>query len=461
MYEKLNNLLVLLCRTISTRKLYFTDHPKVKAFSKDFVRQLRAFFDETGLERLFVGIIDGNLIFEGRNLVGPSIVGRQLINFADKLQCGGFSFNQNTTAEEFKALLDLTSELIQPVSSITEARELLVAKNIFNIEIAHHYIDPSGPMAREDQAVWHGQDSGNFLQSPTLIYQALFDAVEEAHGNVLLGNEIDIDNTRSVSEYMLHFFRTQFADLMQHVYYPDYESYTVGHSVRVSAIAVFLANSFKWHEDVLISLATAALLHDVGKSKIDDEILYKPGRLSSEEFSIMMDHSRKGAEILMEQKNVSSLDVAAAWGHHIRHDGGGYPEKPEWAVRHPIISLLQICDAFEALTASRPYKPPLSPHMAYSIMLQDKGGFHPTLLASFIAAIGIYPPGNIIRLSDGSKGLVLGVGSAIERPRLRVTHEPHGAELSPEDQYLIDLEEGKNTHLYVEELLIPGVAGSA
>ncbi len=453
MYDKLNNLLILLCRTISTRKLYFGEHPKVEILITDFMKELKEFCNENEIDKLFIGIIDNNLVFEGRNLVGPSIVGRQLINFAAKLRCGGISFSSQTAEAEFKAFLNLTLDLDAPTENIQEARELLVSKDIYNIEIAHQYVGPSGPMTRDQQTAWHGQDSGDFIHSPTLIYQALFDAVAQAHGDVLSGNDIDIDNTRSVSEYMLHFTQTRFSDMMQHVHYPDYDSYTVGHSVRVAALAVFLAHSFNWSEEVLLSIGTAGLLHDVGKSKIPDEILYKPGKLNKEEFAVMMAHSQMGAEILMAQRNTTPLDIAAAWGHHIRHDGSGYPKQPAWASRHPITSLLQICDAFEALTAARPYKPPLSPHMAFSIMLSDKGGFHPALLASFISAVGLYPAGNAVILSDGSKGIVSTVGTRIDRPRIQLTHDSRGDEIPAEDQQLINLAAGEHKELFVAELL--------
>lgn len=457
MYDKLNNLLILLCRTISTRKLYFTEHPKVKELSTECIKQLRHFCHEARLEKLFIGIVDANLIFEGKNLVGPSIVGRQLVLFAEKLHCGGFSFGDSTSIQEFNAFLDLTIELKKPTDSLKVSRELLLKKNIQNIEIAQHYHKPSGPMTRDQESIWHGQDSASSLQSPTLIYQALFDTVAQAYGDVASGNDIDIDNTRSVSEYMLHFFtRAHFADLMQNIHYPDYDSYTVGHSVRVAALAVFIGHAFNWSEDTLLAVGAAGLLHDIGKCRTPDEILFKPGRLSKEEFRAIMDHSRVGAEILLAQKNSTPLDIAFAWGHHIRNDGSGYPEQPKWAVRHPFTSLLQICDVFEALTAVRPYKPILTPHMAYGIMLTDRGGFHPALLASFISAIGLYPPGNQVKISNGVEGIVTTVGETIDRPQVRITRDQDGNNLPQDDQYILNLSAPKNRAYYVEELMLTG-----
>ena len=450
MLEKLNTILLLLCRSISTRKLYFSNHPKVMEFSRDFMVSLEDFCKETGRNKLFIGVVKGELVFEGKLLVGPSIVGRQLVDFAGRLHCGGFSFSHLMTAAEFSELLSLTAELNQPVADLDQARELLQSRGITNIEIARYYMGHSD--IDDTKEAWQGQDTGEVLQSPTLVYQALFDAVSRAHANVASGNDIDIEKTKNVSEYLLHFTKTRFSDVMQYVHYPDYDSYTVGHSVRVATLAVFAAWAFGWNKELLLALGTAGLLHDLGKGKMPHEILFKKGRLTNEEMDVVKTHPRIGAEILLAQKHTTPLDIAAAWGHHIRQDGGGYPEQAPWMVRHPIIALLQICDVFEALTAARPYKAQISPQAAFGIMLDDIAAFQPSLLASFINVVGIYPPGNTVVLSDGSRGTVASVGPLIDRPTIEITHDSLGREVSPGDSLQIDLSAEHYRHLSVVEL---------
>ncbi|MDR3630966.1 MAG: HD domain-containing protein [Desulfocapsaceae bacterium] len=452
MIEKLNTILLILCRSISTRKLYFPSHPKVMEFSREFMTSLEDFCRESESKRLFVGVVKGELVYEGKILVGPSIIGRQLIDFADRLHCGGFSFSRQVTEREFGELLNLTSELTQPVAGLGEARELLRSRGITNIEIAGYYIGSSDP--EDEQEAWRGQDTGEVLQSPTLVYQALFDAVSRAHTSVASGDDIDVDRARSVSEYLLHFTKTRFSDVMQYVHYPDYDSYTVGHSVRVATLAVFVAWAFGWNRDLLLALGTAGLLHDVGKGMMPQEILFKKGRLTDEEMGVIKSHPRLGAEILLAQKHTTPLDIAAAWGHHIRHDGGGYPPQAPWMVRHPIIALLQICDVFEALTAARPYKVQLTPSDAFGIMMADLSAFQPSLLASFIHVIGIYPPGNTVVLSDGSRGNVAWVGAQIDRPTVEITHDPSGRELLSNEPLQVDLSSERYRHLSVVELLV-------
>jgi HD-GYP domain-containing protein (c-di-GMP phosphodiesterase class II) len=452
MLDKLNSILLILCRSISTRKIYFPQHPKVVEFSRDFLAALEDFCKESGRDKLFVGVVKGELVFEGKILVGPSIVGRQLIDFAGRLHCGGFSFSRLMTAAEFTELLNLTAELNQPVADLNQARELLQSRGIINIEIARHYVGQSD--LGDNRDAWQGQDTGEVLQSPTLVYQALFDAVSKAHENVAGDHDIDIDRTRSVSEYLLHFTKTRFSDVMQFVHYPDYDSYTVGHSVRVATLAVFAAWAFGWGKELLLALGTAGLLHDVGKGKMPYEILFKKGRLTEEEMAVVKAHPRIGAEILLAQKHTTPLDIAAAWGHHVRQDGNGYPEQSPWMVRHQIVALLQICDVFEALTAARPYKPQLSPHAAFGIMLEDVAAFQPALLASFIGAVGIYPPGNAVVLSDGSHGTVASVGPLIHRPVIEITRDASGRELSPDNMMQVDLSAEKNSRLSVVDILL-------
>ena len=291
-------------------------------------------------------------------------------------KCSGvavFRFTRDLIVADITGFMDLTDGLKSPLNSLQEARELFKQQGIQSITLAGHYNDQLGIGTPDNKRPWEGQEMSGFLQSPALIYQALFDVVTRAHGDAAFNRELDIDSARSVSEFLLRFTQSNFADVMQYIHYPDFDSYTIGHSVRVSSIAVYLGMKMNWPEENILAMGTAAILHDIGKSKIPSEILYKKGTLTNEEFRLIQDHPRVGSELLLAQKDSSPLDIAAAWGHHLRYDGKGYPAKPVWAVRSPAIALLQICDIFEALTAIRPYKQAMDPQHAFSIMTTDSG----------------------------------------------------------------------------------------
>lgn len=453
--QLLNDLLMLLCRSISNRRLYFADHPKVQEYSTNFLQLLTQFFQKTDKQDLFIGIIDGDFIYEGKKMVGPSVVGKQFTIITEMLRCGGITFTSEITKTEILRFLNLTANIHEPVKSIADARELLIEYGIESIKVAHSYEDNATLALAENKGAWQGKDMAGLLESPTLVYQALFDMVAKAHSSAAIDNTLDLDNARAVSEFMLQFIHSNFSDIMQHIHYPDYDSYTIGHSVRVAALAVYAGTCFGWDNKFLLDVGTAALLHDVGKSKISNDILYKHGSLIPEERQLMQHHCRIGAEILLNQENSTPLDLAAAWGHHLRYDGKGYPEQPAWVPHHPVTALLHICDVFEALTAVRPYKAAMTPHHAFAIMLRDKGAYHPALLSSFIKIVGLYPPGTIVQLSDNSTAMVIKAGKAVDKPKVRIIKNSvaHDMEESG-DNHEVDLYAQDTPHLKVKKLLL-------
>lgn len=454
MVDIVNKIIMLLSKGMANRKLYFSDHPRVDSYATDLVDLVNEYFYTTSSDELYIGIIDGFFVFEGKRVFGPSVTGKQLIQLAQILHCGGFGLQRGVGIADIKKFFDITALKVIPVKKIEDARTLFQTYGITTIRIGDPYTDTSMGGGGARGKTWKGQAIGGGLQSPTLLYQELYDFVSKAYGDAAAGGDVSVEQAQSVSEFMLKFIQTNFADVMQYVHYPDYDSYTVGHSVRVASLAVYVGSRMGWDDKNLLALGAAGLLHDIGKSVIPDEVLLKKGKLTDEEFSIIKNHPRAGAEILIEQKGITQLDLAACWGHHIRYDGKGYPDAPSWAVRHPVTALLQVCDVFEALTAVRPYKPALEPQIAFTIMLNDKGAFHPGLFAAFMSMVTLYPPGTYVRLSDRRIGMVVEATEEIDRPNLLITSGEGGQSLDMEDQYFLNLNDDKNKHMWVEKLLL-------
>lgn len=446
----LDAMVILLGRGISQRRLYFADHPRVKGFGNQYVTMLQAFLADQSLGAFFLGVVDGQLVHEGRSLHGPSVMGAPLIRFVELLHGGGLTFRSTTTPQDIRELISLAAELKDPTENLGESRRLFISRGIENVDLAAAYSDPLLLDTEDERRVWEGRDARDRdLPSPVLIYQALFDVVTAAHANATMGRTVDIESARAACEHLVRCTEASFTDMMQLMRYPDFDTYTVGHSVRVAALAVYVGGQLGMDREQILSLGTASLLHDVGKSKIPDDILFKPGRLDAEEFAVMRQHPRLGAEILLEHRSVTPLDVAAAWGHHLRHDGGGYPAPEEWTSRSRAVALIQVCDVYEALTATRPYKKALTSLAAYRIMMDDVDAFDPDLLRRFVAILGFYPPGNHVRLSDGRLGTVTTAGSDPALPLVRLTHDDAGSFLPTVDQQEIDLGAETNERLSV------------
>lgn len=453
--ELFTGIVSLMARCIVNRRLYYSDHPSIQSYSDIFFKKVDILCRELGKDELFIGVFENNFIFNGKRVFGVALSGRAVVDFAVTLHCGGFRIYRNLRRDEFRRFLDITALVDFKPADINESRTMLKEQGITNIYpgavFENEFTGDS-----DGQDAWHGEDGrpGGSFAGALALKQRMHDAVVEAIGDAGLGRQLDTHRTRSVAEFMLKHMRSSFMDILHTVYYPTFENYTVSHSIRVAALAVYAASQMGWDDKDLLAIGVAAMLHDIGKCIIPDDILMKRGRLTRVEFEIIRDHPRAGAKILSQQKELMPFALAACWGHHIRFDGGGYPSQEKWAVRHPITSLLQICDVFEALTAVRPYKEPMTPEKAFTIMVKDKGGFHPELLASFISLVGFYPPGTQVKLSDNRYAIVLKTNQNLARPMLRIIIEKSGKLLGEQDQYLVDMMTPANRNLEINQLIL-------
>lgn len=138
-------------------------------------------------------------------------------------------------------------------------------------------------------------------------------------------------------------------------------------------------------------LAKAALLHDIGKSRIPPEILNKPSALDPEEERIMRTHAAIGADLLTRQGGFEPEIVDVVRHHHEKLDGSGYPDGLAGEAIPDLVRIVTLCDIFSALTERRPYRAPLSATEAVSIMTGMRGQLDRSLMHAFapvIAATG-------------------------------------------------------------------------
>ena len=474
MATKFSDLIIMLSGGINQRRMYFDSHPRVQNQGREFVERMDEVLARRGETGFFFGILNGKFIRDGKYLVGPSIAGRNLIEFAERLRCGGFLFRQGVTPEEVLTFFRVGAEIRDRQDNVQDSIAMFQYEGIRNIEVSPHFregeeVDENGvrlapfdpglitfDFTEDDPDGGMGKSVAKELEPLLHIFQSMYETVQTNNIHITMSQDVDVNKARTVGEELYEVSDQQTMDVMNLMRYPDYDSYTIGHSVRVSTLALTVGREMGWPEHLLSELSAAGLLHDIGKAKVPDEILYKPGKLSAEERKIAESHAAIGGKILLSMGDASPLIVAGAWGHHIRHDRtGGYPPIPEWAIKSPVAGLIQVCDVFEALTAARPYKNPMPPRRAFEIILKDKGAFDPAPLTALIRAIGLYPPGSEVSLTDGTRGYVTAKGPDWEQPTVRVTCDPEGHVLAKEDQYLAKLHEEED--LGVSDFLMVGL----
>jgi HD-GYP domain-containing protein (c-di-GMP phosphodiesterase class II) len=185
------------------------------------------------------------------------------------------------------------------------------------------------------------------------------------------------------------------------------DAYLLEHSINVAFLLVTFGKHLKLDIDTLRQMAVGGILHDIGKVKVDNKILHKPGKLTPEEFEHMKLHQVYAVEIMEDTKGLSQISKDVCLMHHEKLDGRGYPKglKGDELPIHGRMSC--IVDIFDALTAARCYKEAMSPAAAFKILI-SLTPFHldQSLVYEFIRCIGIYPVGSLVQLSDERVGIV-------------------------------------------------------
>ena len=146
-------------------------------------------------------------------------------------------------------------------------------------------------------------------------------------------------------------------EFSQQVFYCD--PYTSMHAEHVAELMGGLASQMSMSSDEISLAFIVGLIHDVGKIKIPNDILNKPGRLTEEEFKIMKEHAQHGADMLAIIEGAEAI-VPVMRHHHERFDGKGYPTGL-CGENIPLLSrMLAICDTFDAMTTNRCYRKPVT-----------------------------------------------------------------------------------------------------
>jgi len=184
--------------------------------------------------------------------------------------------------------------------------------------------------------------------------------------------------------------------------------YAYRHALGTSVWCVVLGRQLGMSRNDLNKLALGGLVLDIGKTRLDPELLNLPRKLDAEEMEQVRRHVQYGIEELKAHGDVHNDVLTMVAHHHERHDGSGYPQGLREGEIPVFARIASIADCYDALTNTRPYARPISPTEAIKVLYDFRDvDFQAEIIDEFIQAIGIYPAGTVVRLSTGEVGVVV------------------------------------------------------
>ncbi|TIH17026.1 HD-GYP domain-containing protein [Marinifilum sp. JC120] len=296
----------------------------------------------------------------------------------------------------------------------TEKVEILTGKVLPNMD----YACDKGALSAEDAA----RNMADALPEARRVHEEALNYAHKFIDDVRRGKTVEVEEAVPIVGEVIDSLTANEPAALTLAFLKRYDEYTYTHSINVNLYSLLLGKALGLSRNELESLGVAALFHDVGKGRIPNKVLNKPGKLTDSEYEVMKSHPQEGLEVLRDVKGLDQAVLRGVVEHHERYDGNGYPSKIKGEDIHPFGRIIAISDVYDALTSVRVYKKAITPAKTLSQMYKWKGtDFDPAYLNRFIRVMGIYPPGTMVQLDDLRFAIVLETNETKPRqPKVKV-----------------------------------------
>jgi putative nucleotidyltransferase with HDIG domain len=395
--------LVVLKALVSLRRLtgtYPAGHPTIAQKVKELEDAIASLLQDRS--ELRMDIIHGGVFVDGvsfsRDAQGHAPVVRELA----ELGVDSIYIREGVQPEELLAVAEL---LWSRDSSDTEPLESkLAARGVRSVSL--------GRLVQLDTR-WRAQKWPDAPTGPLdPDYAESLAQVQQAFETVAAGNQLDRVTVRDLVKLLIYRVARSHAALGQILAVKQYENLTYCHSVNVSMISLLIGRQLALDESAMSALVEAALLHDLGKTKIPLDIVKKPGALDKRERRMIEAHTTLGAELLVQTDGLQPLTPTVALEHHRSVKGAGYPDLGN-AVPHLMSQIVSVADIYEAITGARSYQDPTPPERACLVLARLAGDkLNTSLVKAFVNAITFFPIGCVVRTSREEIGVVVETNAA-------------------------------------------------
>lgn len=355
--DKTSELISNIITAVSSCALYSEKHPVVDEFSEKALSLINDLYAEDSLSFIMIG---DSLIF---NDVPYTERGGHVITFLKRLKRKKIEkiiFRKGLELEEFRKFI------VGMASGDVVTSSPHISIGIIEVRIKDPNIDTTALMNEGLSKVRDAFQGISRFKSLDMV------GLEDAVADFVLSMKRESNMLRIISPVKSH------------------SEYTYVHTTNVAVLTIFQAESLGLKEEGLHDAGLAGLLHDVGKMFVSTAVIDKQTKLDPEEWTEMKKHPVYGAIYLSKIPDAPSVAAIAAFEHHMKFDGSGYPETKRYGKKQHIISqLVAISDFFDALRSERSYRKSLDVPTIARIMKEGSGkDFNPKLLDSFLSALG-------------------------------------------------------------------------
>jgi putative nucleotidyltransferase with HDIG domain len=239
------------------------------------------------------------------------------------------------------------------------------------------------------------------------LYNEALSVVDNLMQDVKLGAVVNVDAVEELAGGIVDSLSNNHNALLCLSQIREKDEYLLTHSVNVGMMLGIFARSLGYDGETLHQLVTGGILHDIGKIRVPDEVLNKPGKLDDEEWKEMQRHVIYGQQALRRSGVDNPIVLSVSAQHHERLDGTGYPARLSEERINSFGRMAAIVDVYDAITADRVYHEGMQPNEALKRMMQWTGDhLDKSLLYDFIRCMSVYPVGSLLKLDNDKLAFV-------------------------------------------------------
>jgi len=354
-----------------------------------------------------------------------------ILTLAKLAGIGGIHVGTSGTARDWQLLLSLMGA--ETKSAPADRYKEIIAR-LSEAKIETFQLDPPAETASDKEFNEEAKAAANRTYSQSVA------VTKDVINSVRIGKTPNIRKIKRVVQGIVDQVLNEETSLIGLTAIRDYDEYTFTHSVNVCIFSIALGRRLGMTKIQLYELGLAALMHDIGKSRVPLDLLQKAGGLTDEEWKWMAAHPWLGVLVLFQfrrqQEELSYRAMTVCHEHHMKIDLTGYP-KP---VRQRQVSLLSkivsIADGYDAATTRRAYMTEAITPSAVLEEMRDnpRRGLDQVLVKAFINLLGIYPVGTLVVLDTFELAVVSAANpnpEALSRPIVKIISDAQGNRIAP------------------------------